>query len=524
VRQAAPQTRRLAAGVAATGKGSRQLADALERAGPGVARLQRNIDTLQQSLTEEDRNAPSRLIDPLDAAQSSVQEALRQLGSAGPAAAADPAVQRAKQEVTSALLKLGDVSSNLSNSTTTLSANAIAARAILRGEKKLADALRKLAAGGRKLAQGIGQTSTGASQLANGVGQLDTGAAQLDAGVRALLGADGGSGARALASGLDTAVSATNQLGQGVDRILGGVVRVRQGAERQQSRLRRSGTDVNAAVDSGYFVLAAVEGAGRQTQTNLAFSTNTASGGNTARVIVIPRRGPFDRASSLLAGRLKDEARRAGDDMGAQALVGGPAVLLQDFNDATSARFPYLVLMLVAVTFLVLLAVFRSPVLALCAVILNLVTVGAAVGVLVICFQGDAPLLGGPGYLDAISLSGIFAIIFGLSIDYEVFLISRLLEGHQLTGTTEGAIRYGLEKTATIITGAAFIMAAVFLAFAASPVANTRQFGIGLTVAVLIDATLVRLILLPALIRLFGERTWAVPSWLAGRLPRFGIH
>jgi RND superfamily putative drug exporter len=93
-----------------------------------------------------------------------------------------------------------------------------------------------------------------------------------------------------------------------------------------------------------------------------------------------------------------------------------------------------------------------------------------------------------------------------------------------LTGTTEGAIRYSLEKTATIITGAAAVMAFVFLAFAVSPVANTRQFGIGLTVAVVLDATVVRLILLPALIRLFGERTWAVPRWLDRVLPHFSTH
>jgi RND superfamily putative drug exporter len=176
------------------------------------------------------------------------------------------------------------------------------------------------------------------------------------------------------------------------------------------------------------------------------------------------------------------------------------------------------------VTFIVLLVVFRSPVLAFCAVLLNLVTVGAAVGVLIICFQSDPPLLGGPGYLDAIALSGIFAIIFGLSIDYEVFLISRLLEGRAVTGTTEGAIEYSIEKTATIITGAAFIMAGVFLAFAVSPVTNTRQFGVGLTVAVMLDATVVRLILLPALVKLFGERTWAVPAWLDRVLPRFSTH
>ena len=144
-------------------------------------------------------------------------------------------------------------------------------------------------------------------------------------------------------------------------------------------------------------------------------------------------------------------------------------------------------------------------------------TVGAAVGVLVLCFQGDTPLLGGSGQLDAIALMGIFAIVFGLSIDYEVFFMSRLVEGREITGTTEGAIRHGLEKTAGIITGAAFIMAAVFLAFAVSPVMNTRQFGVGTTVAVLLDATVVRLVLLPALVKLLGERTWWVPRWLQRR-------
>jgi putative drug exporter of the RND superfamily len=271
-------------------------------------------------------------------------------------------------------------------------------------------------------------------------------------------------------------------------------------------------------------VLAAIEGAQPQARTNVSFATNAGRGGGVARVIVVPRTGPFDPAAVALRPALEREAARTAKAMGAQGIVGGPAVLLDDFDKATSARFPWLIATLVLVTFLVLLLLFRSPVLALCAVLLNLVTVGASVGVLVICFGGSPPLLGGPGYLDAIALSGIFAIIFGLSIDYEVFLISRLLEGRALTGTTEGAIRYGLEKTGTIITGAAFIMAAVFLAFAISPVTNTRQFGIGLTVAVLLDATVVRLILLPALIRLFGARTWYVPRWLDRALPRVGTH
>jgi putative drug exporter of the RND superfamily len=228
----------------------------------------------------------------------------------------------------------------------------------------------------------------------------------------------------------------------------------------------------------------------------------------------VPKRGPFSKQSATLRPQLQREAARTAAAMRATAVIGGPAVVLDDFDHATSSRFPLLVLVLSIVTFLVLLAAFRAPALALLAVGLNLLTVGAALGVMVLCFQGDNPLLGGSGELDAIALMGIFAIVFGLSIDYEVFFMSRLFEGRAVTGTTEGAIHYGLQKTAGIITGAAFIMAAVFLAFAASPVMNTRQFGVGTTVAVLLDATVVRLVLLPAVVKLMGERTWWVPRWL----------
>lgn len=528
-RAAAPASRALAGGVARTGRGADRLAAEVARATPGVARLQRNVDVLRDSLAQASRAAPGELIEPLDTAQSAVQSALRALGSAAalnPAVAADPNVQRAREEIATALTDLGTVALNLSTATTTQDANALATRAIARGVARLRAGLLELEDGSRRLAGGIGRTAAGAAELADGTGRLSAGLGELDAGARALRdGADGSGGARALADGLRAAVGGSGELGAGVRQILDGVVRVRARGEAQQARLRRGGTDVSKAIGSGYFVLAAIEGTSRQTQVNAGFATNLAGGGGTARVIVVPSEGPFDPASVALADALEREAAATGAALEAtDALVGGPAVLLDDFDRATSARFPWLVATLVAVTFLVLLLLFRSPVLALCAVLLNLVTVGAAVGVLVICFQGAAPLLGGPGYLDAIALSGIFAIIFGLSIDYEVFLISRLLEGRARTGTTDGAIHYGLEKTGTIITGAAFIMAAVFLAFALSPVTNTRQFGIGLTVAVLLDATVVRLVLLPALIRLFGERTWHVPRWLDRALPRISPH
>ncbi|HEU4701993.1 MAG TPA: MMPL family transporter, partial [Conexibacter sp.] len=528
-RQAAPATHRLADGIAQASSGARRLDDALDRAQPDVRRLADNVNALRDGLNDANRTAGPQLIDPLNEASATVQSALSDLfnaSSTNPAVAADPYVQQARTRISDALQQLGSVQGNLSNATTSQTVNTLAARRLARAVTQLQGALGRFGGATGRLADGLGQAASGARRLATGTGQLSDGLDQLDTGVRVLLdGPHGDDGARALADGLQAAAGGTRRLDRGMRRILGGVVRVRARVEDQQAALRRGGTDLGRAIGSGYFVLAAIEGADPQVQANTGFVTNVADGGGTARIVVIGSAGPFDSASVGLAAQLRREVAVTARELDATtAVVGGPAVLLNDFDTNTSARFPYLVAALVLITFLVLLVLFRSPVLALCAVLLNLVTVGAAVGVLVICFQGDAPLLGGPGYLDAIALSGIFAIIFGLAIDYEVFLITRLLEGRELTGTTEGAIHYGLEKTGTIITGAAFIMAAVFLSFSVSPVSNIRQFGVGLTVAVLLDATIVRLILLPALIRLFGERTWHVPAWLDRILPRIASH
>ena len=528
-RQAAPASRRLADGIAQAGDGAGRLHAALTRAQPNVQKLAENVDILRDSLTEADRTASSQLVNPLNDASSKVQAVLRDLNDASrsnPAVAADPIVQDALRTTSDALIELGTVQGNLSLALTSQTANAAASRQLARAIDRIEGAFGRFGDATGRLAGGLGRAARGADRLATGTDRLSDALDQLDGGVRTLLdGPNGDNGARALADGLQAAVGGTNRLGRGMRRILGGVVRVRTRADRQQAALRRGGTDVGRALGSGYFVLAAIQGADPQIQSNTGFVANVADGGGTARIVVVGSAGPFDAASVDLAKQLRREVAITARELDAKtAVVGGPAVLLNDFDTNTSARFPYLVAALVLITFLVLLVLFRRPVLALCAVLLNLVTVGAAVGVLVMCFQGDSPLLGGPGYLDAIALSGIFAIIFGLAIDYEVFLITRLLEGHERTGTTDGAIHYALEKTGTIITGAAFIMAAVFLSFSVSPVSNIRQFGVGLTVAVLLDATVVRLILLPALIRLFGERTWHVPAWLDRILPRIASH
>jgi putative drug exporter of the RND superfamily len=128
--------------------------------------------------------------------------------------------------------------------------------------------------------------------------------------------------------------------------------------------------------------------------------------------------------------------------------------------------------------------------------------------------------LGGHPYIDTVGAAAIFGVTFGLSIDYAVFLLARMREDYERHGNNTAAIRFGLEKTASVITGAAAIMAAVFISFAAAPIATVSQMGVGLTVAILLDATVVRIVLLPALMLLLGDRVWRTPRWLARSLPR----
>jgi putative drug exporter of the RND superfamily len=131
--------------------------------------------------------------------------------------------------------------------------------------------------------------------------------------------------------------------------------------------------------------------------------------------------------------------------------------------------------------------------------------------------------LGGHTYVDAVSTVMIFGVVFGLSIDYAVFLLVRMREHYDQFGDNAKAIEFGLEKTARVITGAAVIMMAVFIAFASAPIATVSQIGIGLTVAVILDATVVRVVLLPALMLLIGDRVWWLPRPLERVLPRLNV-
>jgi putative drug exporter of the RND superfamily len=239
-----------------------------------------------------------------------------------------------------------------------------------------------------------------------------------------------------------------------------------------------------------------------------AIALNLDRGGTALRMEVVKRSG-FSPALS-------------GDDAAIpEVFVGGPAAELQDFTGTSQDRLPLLVLVLSLCTFLILLVAIRSLAVALIAVALNVLTVGAALGVLVLGFQRTG-LFATAGPLDAIIAPAVIAIAFGLAIDYEVFLLTRVREQMAIAGDADLGLREALARTAGIITGAAAIMCGVFIAFATASIVNLREYGVGLTVAVLIDATIVRLVLLPAAIRLLGPRAWWIPAWLdrlIGRRP-----
>ena len=239
------------------------------------------------------------------------------------------------------------------------------------------------------------------------------------------------------------------------------------------------------------------------------------NGGGAARYLIVPDSELNSPGSRDLGDRLSAVAGRLDRRPGFAAGVSGGAAVLNDYGEATKGRLPLVVGSIVLITFLMLIALLRAPLLAAVAVCLNLLSVAAAVGVVTLACQIPSGYpLGGHPYIDTVGAAAIFGVTFGLSIDYAVFLLARMRESYQRDGDNATAIRFGLEKTAGVITGAAAIMAAVFASFAIAPVATVSQMGLGLTVAILLDATVVRIILLPALMLLIGERVWRTPKWL----------
>jgi RND superfamily putative drug exporter len=202
---------------------------------------------------------------------------------------------------------------------------------------------------------------------------------------------------------------------------------------------------------------------------------------------------------------------------GGQVRVGGTTATIMDFDDLVSSSMSYMFAFILAFAFLLLLVVVRSVLLAAKAVLMNLLSIGAAWGAVVAVFQwGWLRFLGltPAPMVDTITPPLMLAVVFGLSMDYEIFLLSRIQERWQASGDNARATGEALGSSARTITSAALTMIGVFLAFVASGLPSIQRLGLGCAVAIAVDATIVRLVLVPALMRLFGRWNWWLPRWL----------
>lgn len=246
-----------------------------------------------------------------------------------------------------------------------------------------------------------------------------------------------------------------------------------------------------------------------------------------ATITVIPGTSPQDEGTVVLVHELRETLPTTLAGSGAEPYVGGSTALFIDVGDRIESRLPIFFAAIIGLSFLLLMAVFRSVVVPVKAAIMNLLSIGASFGVLVAIFQwgwlGSVVGVHREGPVESFLPMMLFAVLFGLSMDYEVFLVSRIREEFLRTGDNSESVARGLSMTTRVISAAAAIMVAVFMAFAISDQRVVKEFGIGLATAIFLDATVVRLILVPSVMQLMGKWNWWFPSWLDRIVPRISV-
>ena len=503
----------LEAGAARAQDGAGQLADGLERAATAGAAASEGIGRLAQG-SEELADAQRKTAVGSLTLQLGLRSLVPQIRGGS--------LRRARQLATElAEAAREDPSLQPQSREARTLARAIAASRNeakrLRGiAEKVNSGLERISTGGSRLEQGVGTLDDAAQGLTGGLQALGGGALQLAEGLGALQG-----GAGALSAGLSEGFQRSEPLEAGLRRSGVRVSAIAAPLTEGVERLHRSSPGL---FDSGYFVLSALEGASPRRRRALAGeAVSVQRGGQAARMLVISDYGLNTDGSREVGSRLDRDAARIAREGGLETGLTGGAAVLNDYGSVTRARIPLVVGAVVIACFLMLVLILGAPLLAALAVVLNLASVAAAIGVMaLVCRIPEGWPLGGHPYVDTVGAAAIFGVTFGLSIDYAVFLLARMRESYRREHDNRAAISYGLERTAGVITGAAAIMAAVFISFAAAPIATVSQMGVGLTVAILLDATVVRIVLLPALMLMLGDRVWRTPRWLGRVLPGKG--
>ncbi len=377
---------------------------------------------------------------------------------------------------------------------------------LARASARLDRGLAKLADGSRQLADGIGALARGGEELSPALAKMGEGAGRLAGGLTQL---ESGSGR--LAKGLSTGAQKSKLLTSGLGRVENGLESRGKAGGTQLTELQRRSPGL---FHSAYFVLAGLDGSRPPQRTEVGYLVDLDHGGQVARMLIVPSDGPTSAAAEQTKARVERDGDALARRTGTEVSLGGVAPNQIEVNDAIRSQAPLVRLALALVTLLVLVPVMRSLTMPMIAALLNLLTVSATFGLLALLFDGS--LLGGPGYVDSTVITATVMVMFGLAIDYEVFVFARIREEYVRTGSTEAAVREGLDRTAHVVTGAATIMIVVFLAFSVSDFMSIRDFGVAQAIGIAIDAFVIRLIVIPAVMIRLGERSW----WMPGRRKR----
>jgi RND superfamily putative drug exporter len=525
-------------------KGSAQLAKANERAALGALQLRfathdvvpeinanalprakRHVRAIEKTATEEVPQAQANA----QTGSDKTNEALQQL-EAMTVGKSDPNYDATLNALREAAAVAGGLTGELSALQEALTNQADEAKEVQRWIESSLEHQEQIASAAKRLLEGLEEIKKGSKELARGTARLDREAQKESKQL-----APAQDGAEALVAGLAQLTGGTTELERRLAEFYTRSYPLQRGSRRIAVRVESQNETIQRRVDrlrntspgifeSGYFVLSALDGTTGERHERASEAVNLQHGGQAATLLVFPKEPLNSSGSIALNGKLDDAAGTLGKEADLKTgVTGGPAIL-NTFSKVTRDSLPIEIAAITLATFLVLVIVLRALPLAALAIGLNLASVGVAFGVLMLLTNvPEGWPLGGRTYIDAVSTVMIFGVVFGLSIDYAVFLLVRMREHYDEFGDNAKAIEFGLEKTARVITGAAVIMMAVFIAFASAPIATVSQIGIGLTVAVILDATVVRVVLLPALMLLVGDRIWWLPKPLERALPRLNV-
>lgn len=518
--------RQISAGLASALAGAISLRDGAAKALAGSKQLQGGLTEANAPLSSglpiarqmaADASTASKAIAAGKTnAQTTSGQIANALGSLQKTGGSDPNVQAAISALTTAKGAADELAASLGNASAPASSAATIAGAfgdqvaqlsagvkqLLAGSTALAAGIAKLEKGNGDLASGLKKLNTGGGDLTSGLGQLEDGAAKLQSGLGQLT-----AGSGQLQSGLSGGVAPSGELVTGLGTMEAAVAKARNSVPSTKD-LETLKAQSPGLFDSGYFVLAAIQGAPTDDRATASFALNVDRGGNAGQIVVVPKTGATTQATQDLGRTLRNEADAFADATGTKTAVGGPAGNLADYKSFGEAHVALVIIATALAIALLLGIALRAALLPAVAVAFNLLTVLATFGILSLLFDGSDPLLGGPGYLDPMSVIGIFAASFGFSVIYELLLLLRTREMFTASGDAHGALRHALRATAFSATGAGLVMIAVAVPFALTDLIGVRQFGLGVAIVVLLDILVVRPVLLPAATAVLGERGW----------------